>query len=809
MGNGYGNFFDNDTVRQWAPPALVFVLALAVRLFRLASQSIWWDEAFSIHLAQIDVASAVRTAVQIDNHPPSHYLLLHYRGRLFGWGEVSVRLPSVLTGVGTVVFAYATVKQMFDRTTAAAVGVLTALAPPLVVYSQEARMYSLMAMLYAALLYAFARVIAERGRPAWGAWALLAVAEAAGMYTHYFFAFGVLSVNLIFAALWLTRRTSVRPWRWLASQGAALVLYLPWLRIGLEWALGFRSGSQATPTTVGQAAAAVWHFCMSGIYGMGGTDTLFTILSWLGAGALGLALIFTLLRDDARPPTIIMAAHAFLPLAFVFLVWQFSPVMHPRYVLPFSVPLYILAARAVVVLFRARWPLRALAALLSVALLAVFGVVLASAQLNPRYMKDDVRSMAKHLAATTSPGDFILTDWTDYSVSYYYNGSAPVRMSDAHDLEGALSFPQEAAASKGRCILVHRYGAHDARGLFSFALELAGRLVEVREFPGYVLRTYDLDRVPPALSLQPMTADFGPVQLTGAYYEDSATSDGAVCVALRWRLAQETGREYAIAVGLRDSDGWHWAQRDVPLLNEALEPTYLWEAGDETVNYYVLPVPAGLVPGTYSLWAGVYDRATLAGLDLVDESGAPIGRAFSLGRVRVEPAKIPGAARLMLEVNGKTAALADLTISKVARQFAPLPMGHEVSVRFGGFAELLGYDLDRTEVSTSEGLRLTLYWRASTEGPSVSYAVFTHVLSESGVLVGQHDGLPMLGQRPTTGWVVGEIIVDAHDIEFRDATYRGHGIIEVGLYDPNSMARVLTDAGEDHFVLPTRIVVGP
>jgi len=691
----------------------------------------------------------------------------------------------------------------------------------------------------------------------------------------------------------------------------------PWRRTSRGWAWGVRGGPQATPTAGGQAAAAVWHFCMGGIYGMGGTDTLFTILSGLGAGALGLALICTLLRDDARPSTIIMAAHAFLPLAFIFLVWQFSPVMHPRYVLPFLVPLYILAARTVVALFRARWPLRALAALLSVALLAVFGVALANAQFNPRYLKDDVRSMARHLEATTSPDDFILTDWTDYSVSYYYSGPAPVRMSDAHDLEGALPFLREAAAGKRRCILVHRYGAHDVRGLFPFALELAGRLVEVREFPGYVLRTYDLEQMPPALSLQPMAADFGPVRLTGAYYEDSATSDGAVCVALRWRLAQETGREYAIAVGLRDSDGWHWAQRDAPLLNESLEPTYRWEAGDASVNYYVLPVPAGLAPGTYSLWAGVYDRATLASLDLLNETGAPVGRAFRLGEVRVGPARTPGTdpydtrqaleldaasepfdggllldgyrlarttvspgdrvqvllswralrdspaldgfrlwlaqgdaavgesisqpaaewhsaslwrrdeavlerqevrvatgaaegpARLMLEVNGKTAVLADLTISKVARQFAPPPMGHEVSVRFGGFAELLGYDLDSTEPSASEGLRLTLYWRASAEGPPVSYAVFTHVLNDSGILVGQHDGLPALSERPTTGWVAGEIIVDAHEIEFRDVNYRGRGTIEVGLYEPNSMARVRTDAGEDHFILPTGIVVGP
>ena len=131
-------------------------------------------------------------------------------------------------------------------------------------------------------------------------------------------------------------------------------------------------------------------------------------------------------------------------------------------------------------------------------------------------------------------------------------------------------------------------------------------------------------------------------------------------------------------------------------------------------------------------------------------------------------------------------------------------------VRFGGFAELLGYDLDRTEATTEEKVRLTLYWRAINEEPlATSYTVFTHLLSADGRLIGQHDGIPVGGGRPTTSWVSGEVIVDVHEMEFSDVGYRGRALIEVGLYESFTIERVLTEDGRDHIVLPTEVVIKP
>ncbi len=86
-------------------------------------------------------------------------------------------------------------------------------------------------------------------------------------------------------------------------------------------------------------------------------------------------------------------------------------------------------------------------------------------------------------------------------------------------------------------------------------------------------------------------------------------------------------------------------------------------------------------------------------------------------------------------------------------------------------------------------------------------AYSVHFARQDGRLIGQHDGLPAGGMRPTTSWVPGEVITDAHDMEFSDLGYRGRALIEVGLYESFTIERVPTEKGSDHLILPSEVVV--
>jgi len=106
-----------------------------------------------------------------------------------------------------------------------------------------------------------------------------------------------------------------------------------------------------------------------------------------------------------------------------------------------------------------------------------------------------------------------------------------------------------------------------------------------------------------------------------------------------------------------------------------------------------------------------------------------------------------------------------------------VPLGARV-----GNATLTGYRIEGTR-----NLHLVLYWQAY-QNSEKDFSVFVHVTDADGNLVAQHDGAPAFGLAPTTAWQPGERIVDVHDLRV-DAAPGVYTII-VGMYDPNSLARV-------------------
>ena len=68
-----------------------------------------------------------------------------------------------------------------------------------------------------------------------------------------------------------------------------------------------------------------------------------------------------------------------------------------------------------------------------------------------------------------------------------------------------------------------------------------------------------------------------------------------------------------------------------------------------------------------------------------------------------------------------------------------------------------------------------------------SYAVFVHALDASGAIIAQADGLTLGGTRPTTSWVMGEVLTDRYNLPLKGAAR-----MELGLYDPLTRQRLGT-----------------
>lgn len=133
---------------------LILALGFILRLISL-NQSLWLDEATSALVAKMSVADMFTKFLPGDFHPPLYYLILKYWSSIFGYSEVSLRVPSVIFGVMTVYMTYLIAKKLSNRKVGLIASLLLATSGLATYYSQEARMYSLAAMLVSVAVYLF------------------------------------------------------------------------------------------------------------------------------------------------------------------------------------------------------------------------------------------------------------------------------------------------------------------------------------------------------------------------------------------------------------------------------------------------------------------------------------------------------------------------------------------------------------------------------------------------------------------------------------------------------------------------------
>ena len=116
-------------------------------------------------------------------------------------------------------------------------------------------------------------------------------------------------------------------------------------------------------------------------------------------------------------------------------------------------------------------------------------------------------------------------------------------------------------------------------------------------------------------------------------------------------------------------------------------------------------------------------------------------------------------------------------------------MQHSSDVLAAGAIALLGYDHDRrAQVPAGQTLVVTLFWRCE-QPVDVAYTVFVHLLDGDQRVWAQHDAMPASGEAPTSGWVTGQVVPDAHILDIPADAPAGPYEIEVGLYDASTGVR--------------------
>ncbi len=201
---------------------LILAFALVLRLVGISARPIWYDEAFSILLAEQGPAAILSGTLTADadssaaeEHPPAYYFALWGWIQLFGNSLAVVRLLSIALSLGIVAFLYLIARHLFDEQTALVSAFLAAILPFQIHYGVEIRMYVLLTFW---LTLATLALLKRQ-------WILFSIAAALAQYTHNLAAFYLIPLALtpVFQRDWKTLRSLV----WAGF--AALALYSPWL----------------------------------------------------------------------------------------------------------------------------------------------------------------------------------------------------------------------------------------------------------------------------------------------------------------------------------------------------------------------------------------------------------------------------------------------------------------------------------------------------------------------------------------------------------------------------------------------------
>jgi hypothetical protein len=247
-------------------------------------------------------------------------------------------------------------------------------------------------------------------------------------------------------------------------------------------------------------------------------------------------------------------------------------------------------------------------------------------------------------------------------------------------------------------------------------------------------------------------------------------------LTLFWQARTAPAVDLTAVLELHDADG----RKAFSLALDPVRPdfpTRAWQAGDLWRGQHSLRLPASLASGVYQ-W-----RLRLCAASGTPQRCWPSGETIHLNSLRIEaPVRLwqpPALAIDLQSASGKIVPGAVATLLG-ANLIPPLPNAGKT---LGG----------------REMLTISLAWRAEQE-TSASYHVFVHWLAEDGRLLAQSDSIPAAWQRPTTGWLPGEIIVDQHTLPV-PADLPTHYSLVAGLYDPDTGVRIGLGNGDTAVVI--------
>lgn len=209
----------------------IFLVELAVVFFMLIriarNEAVDWDEAYTWRMVTKNSFFTMLKMTAADVHPPLYYALVMAAMKIFGENIFVGKMVSVAGWIATAVLGITQIRKRWGVKVTVLFLPVTGLAPQMIYYNLNLRMYSWMIFfVLASVLFAYEIMLS--GRIKW--WIGFILTSLGGVYTQYF-AVVPLAFTYLFLLIYCIAEDREQIKKWIFCSIATVAGYVPWLGV--------------------------------------------------------------------------------------------------------------------------------------------------------------------------------------------------------------------------------------------------------------------------------------------------------------------------------------------------------------------------------------------------------------------------------------------------------------------------------------------------------------------------------------------------------------------------------------------------
>jgi hypothetical protein len=426
----------SSTEKSFPNPTLVrlvvltlLLMAFARLVWRLDANNLWWDESLSLARAESDWSRLLRGRIDLfdgatitpttDQHPFGFFVVLGTLVRLTGTSEFVLRFPAVMaaTLLAPVLWVWARygIRHAFLPKPAALIAlILAAWNPFYLYYGQEARIYTLLALLALLTTYLLLRWSEAMDRRARRGFLMGYIGVTLFFLTSHYFSVLLLPLHALiffFKLYQSNRRVAIIVAAALLLIGLGLGLAAAWIILSQPY-----GGSNFRPISLRILVPDLLNAFSLGL-------SVNIVQVWWLDLVFGAAALLGAIWGLRRWPTLraggwLLPAAILIPIVLLLIINQVQPAyMNARHLALISGFFLLLVAGGVALIWRLH-PL--LGGMLLALLLGGMLYSTVNHYTRPEYAKDDFTVVGDYLRRELAPGDLLLLNPPDMLRLYQY-----------------------------------------------------------------------------------------------------------------------------------------------------------------------------------------------------------------------------------------------------------------------------------------------------------------------------------------------------------------------------------------------------